>query len=861
MIHRRHARGSALLVAVGLVVILSLLGITFVVIASIEAKQAEAIAAHSQAGPIVQGAIDRAAQMLYDDLRIQQTGAAANQWPYTSYGATGNQWLQFIDYPSEDADPHLASGWSPGIASWAHVSNLYGATAGVDNVATDSNTLEDTDLDGVKDALRVYTGATNDRADEFHLSVRMIDLSSFLCLNTAAEGSSISPRPPVDVNLKGYLGDALYDTVHDSRCRTASQVLADFNTNSAGRLASPVGAYLPFSAGDEAYLRWPNPSAAVEAGRTYELLNGLTPAQRRVLTTYSVTRKLLRNPVTAPGPGQFLTRSGVNAADGADRTKLYDVFKMYLEKIGVGNAAQREQMAAHFVANLWAYSTGPGQMAATNHWKFTPKAGLTVYGMTPQPVITEAMAMFKQSTYSGPDPSLHDHKWIGAVEIWNNTGRNLDLSQYKLAGAALSGTLNDGARRVYFDFDLNDGTNNVGDIQATFGVDPTGWTRHTDVKFYRDGGGSQTVKLEVTAGADTVPVDQVTSEDLGHVAVNFTSGDEKDDIRRDDDGNHARYTIAEYVATSEGTVQVRLGQTNNLSADELTAIEQRAKHPVPILYSGAAVRDLGELGAIYLTGPTPAKGFPQAMVDSGFDAAGLFEDCPARGRLSFHEGKPAIPGGGWGGGDYPGVPIGALLGEFFDLVPADATREAYNQTRHYGKVNINTATKPVLKQLPWPAEIGTGNTVDADKLADYIIAYRDKQSVTKVGGGTRDYASRTAASGVAGLRGDGFGGFLTPGELAVPCGDYATDLLVANSGMTEANLKKIRTYVPLRDSLYTAVSNMVSVRGDVFAVFIRVQTGDTGGGERNWHHLAVIDRSNCLTADDKPVVLLSSPVK
>jgi len=357
------------------------------------------------------------------------------------------------------------------------------------------------------------------------------------------------------------------------------------------------------------------------------------------------------------------------------------------------------------------------------------------------------------------------------------------------------------------------------------------------------------------------------------------------DIRRDDRYPRARYNAALYAPAppepDDEPVENRLGRYNDLDGAGLVDdIDGRAQAALPIICPGRPVLDVGELANIYLTGPfvetagaTSAhdlKPFTKRILD--------FTDSPAWGRLDLHPYK--VKDIGYVPGTYPDVPAGTLLGELFTLVPPDETRkdESANPdeawSRIYGRVNINTAPKEVLEQLPWPKMV-FGRLVDVHDLVNYVIAYRE--GMTYDGRRYSDERQATDASGIRGLRKPAnksdHRGFLTPGEIAVPLADYANKLAgwtnYSRTPEHDPGIRDVvvdRDYILERDSLYRAVSNLITVRSDTYAVNIRVDLYDNGDDPssdpplRSWYYIAVIDRSNCRTPQDTPAVLLFSEV-
>ncbi len=144
-----------------------------------------------------------------------------------------------------------------------------------------------------------------------------------------------------------------------------------------------------------------------------------------------------------------------------------------------------------------------------------------------------------------------------------------------------------------------------------------------------------------------------------------------------------------------------------------------------------------------------------------------------------------------------------------------------NETRIKGRINVNTAPWFVIAQLPWMRP----------DIARAIVAYRD--TATK--------------------------GFKSIAELmqAAAMDYYAAD---------QADLTKFPDLTPgdgagqdfeERDMIFSRISNLVTVRSDVFTAFILVRIGTDGPQKRV---LAILDRSNVTSNSNRVRVVALHPV-
>ncbi len=903
-------RGSVILMVVGLLTVISLLGITYLVVSRFDANQAKKIASRRAIIPVSEGILDEIVRAVKSDLHFNASSALG---PYSGLSSGQNGWIQFVDFPSEDSDKFLASDYlykytrtdTPlgSQTGWQHISNIYGAADNnATHISTSNTNLRNADGDGVNDSYLFYTGTMNTEGDKVYAAVRILDTSAWINVNTAARcdsGNLTTPVCPVNVNLRDFIGSALYDgatKLHGVRCGGTQQTTATYNTECALRLFSPVArtpAYAPYGICDEAYLHWLKSKASTAIGRLHDAIDSsssLSYLIRQMLTTHSVSRAIVRHPAAGAWPKDaFATLTRLDVSSDTNRQAVYKQMFIMLSELYSGVAESvRKQMAANFTANLWAYQDSINNLDSTTYWAFTPKNGagadesITAYGLVPDLVISEGYAAHYGESVPG---SSDDHKFASAIEILNVSGRSIDLSKYEIQGLAdgsLSGTLGNNDRVVVYSYGKGGG-GSVAPGDFGFPADGTAkWIKKTDLSFIDN----KTYTLVRKIGSELIPIDSVSSSDIGY---NYNMSDVKNDKSsitsfdslRDDDTTRCRYNVAAYadpVKTGHN-----LGQANNLNATQLSQVANNgAKYGVKIIQQGSAISSIGDCFSVYLAGPLKVGGnltpFTKRLRDSTFLT--VFPDDTARGRLNLH--PDSVPSGGFNGSEYPDVPAAAFLGEFFTSVPPDSTR-LDNATRFYGKLNINTAggyynssvMYYVLQRLPFPTSTfsiaGSTVTFDAATAAKFILAYRNGDTVTGPSGKVWNYAAPSAAAGanIANLRsvdvtkttGDGRHGFLAVGEVAIPLADYANDLMKSVTGKTPEELAAADgNYSYVRDAMYRAISNCITVNSDTFVATIRIQLGNGDPTSGIWYYIAVIDRSNCMTKDDSPAVLLFNEI-
>ncbi|UCF16314.1 MAG: helix-hairpin-helix domain-containing protein, partial [Phycisphaerales bacterium] len=147
------------------------------------------------------------------------------------------------------------------------------------------------------------------------------------------------------------------------------------------------------------------------------------------------------------------------------------------------------------------------------------------------------------------------------------------------------------------------------------------------------------------------------------------------------------------------------------------------------------------------------------------------------------------------------------------------------ETRIKGRINVNTAPWYVIAQLPWmePA------------VAQAVVAYRDN-----VGGAFESIGSMLRVPEM------GFYAY-DPAHASVDLDQFPD--LTPKDGATDDFEE--------RDVIFSRLSNLATVRSDVFTVYILVRIGTDGPQKRA---MAILDRSDVKSPSDKVKILALHPV-
>ena len=580
MTSMHNRRGSVLLMAIGMLTILAILASTFLVISNLDSEETESLSVRAYADPIGDGLLAKAIAQISFDRAVNATPPCV---PYGAMLATSNGLVGFMDYPhpytsTETTDHWLSPSYIPGEGISGQLTNLVGpdllgACAGKTFLETATYTdgqdaatnpeYIDTDGDGIPDAKLYDTKISSplggaDANTNYYAAVRIEDLSSRMCINTASGWStteSVSDRPsgsgPDMVDLRTFLdkrsGTAVQKEVYPllnagdgstkGRIGDATASTKNYSRYCGSCLLSPGKSYQPFGIGDEVFFlnacKYTD-NLSQFGGRINQMISANTGAAntlldniRRQLTTMNSVSSLVRWPNTDPAVN-FTEPLVINTVQtAADCQLVYDRMKLMLEATGIGKTDNdRATMAAHFAANLWAYCS---QDKTGEPWKFTPSGqNFAVFGLRQEIVITQVFARhISNSKYDANDPSKDDSAWGYAVEVSNPTETGKMFAEYELELKTQDGTTTivplsgtaapfnapaanatTPTKRVVYGYGFGPSRTTMTTAQL-FGEATTGWYWDNKMDF-RKSTPSLSITLYHKVGGERVPIDVVT---------------------------------------------------------------------------------------------------------------------------------------------------------------------------------------------------------------------------------------------------------------------------------------------------------------------------------------------------------------
>ncbi len=202
-------------------------------------------------------------------------------------------------------------------------------------------------------------------------------------------------------------------------------------------------------------------------------------------------------------------------------------------------------------------------------------------------------------------------------------------------------------------------------------------------------------------------------------------------------------------------------------------------------------------------------------------------------------------------------PSGDLIDNDRDGLIDETAVTATPEYKIPGRVNINTAPYYVIAQLPW---ISKRAGVTDSNLAKAIVAYRDKTDGVVDYSGVQgryleinseldaEYRQASFIREEKGFASIGELNFVIGGQDANSIAYYSTEQAGELSGFPDLTVDGIADDFEERDMIFTRISDLTTVRSDVFTAYILVRIGHDGPQKRV---IAILDRSDVYNSGDK----------
>ncbi|MGA2679836.1 MAG: helix-hairpin-helix domain-containing protein [Sedimentisphaerales bacterium] len=271
----RFRRGSAIILAVVLTTLLAIIGVLFLFSSRVDSVATSAVGDNHDLKLAVDTVVARISEVLTNNVpRVDANGIYYGT--YYNYPDTNNPWLACLE-PYQSGSNYF----------WQQVSNIYGSSVfqnvqalplpEYQPVVTPYNTLADADGDGVSDSMWVQISDVNSsKGKPIYAAIRIIDNGAMLNLNTGywfdanADPNYTNGSSQTQINLLALANRPFYtltqadiqaraDYLNNYRCGSGPNDITDYANNVVWQYGLPLsanGTYTPFDISDELELRY-----------------------------------------------------------------------------------------------------------------------------------------------------------------------------------------------------------------------------------------------------------------------------------------------------------------------------------------------------------------------------------------------------------------------------------------------------------------------------------------------------------------------------------------------------------------------------------------------------------------------------
>jgi hypothetical protein len=828
--------GSALILTVVLTSLLAIIGVLFVMVSRVEKMATSSISENQE----LNLAVDTVVAQISQELVLDVPGVASQE--YYDYPDVNNLWLASLE-PYNDGTFYrwrqisdLYGKWDPNTGLQAEVVPDY-QDAGVMSEGLPA----DADGDGVADSRWVIIPDVNSGKDRpIYAAVRIIDNGAMLNANTGYKFTpfldpnnpqinmlDIGGPGPIQINLMALAGwpgappvvtqpeeqNLLEDRANSSYGLNPFD-LAGYEKNVIWRYDEPNGPYTPFDISDELELRYRfllnhrDIDTRLEQWggqfRSNALSTPLTSGgasldtwfDRMNLNSISDPNYSYRHITTTYNMDRIIDPNGRKMVN----VNIADVNELYIAlRDGLlsrdPNAVGAEQLAAQLAVNIVDIRDADSEVSVL------PIGPKIYYGFEAQPFISELAFRINSS---GADVSANNYF---AIELYNPFDTDILLSDFRLEirdpNNVVVSTINmtgygisDGSRFIITNGDAASNAFGVSSIMST-------------------GGGKEDGSF-MLAAYDAVP-----------------GSDPPEYILRQ------RYNVYLIRSTPAGDIYLDKQQTQDdwfqwESAKDKQQFYARPDNNWNVVYQNVEIASntLGDQNG--LNGARRNYNF--------YNFANAFERFASVGDIA----RTFIVGPSTDPGDMIGVildkeppedvvrlnlqnPAFENIFQYLTVIDPAEYEQPVGETRIKGRVNINTAPWFVIAQLPWmqpemKPEIARAVTYYRDAIEGAFQSIGELMQVPEMGFYAYD-----------------------PNWAAVDL-DSLPDLTPADGAISDFEE---------RDVIFSRISNIITVRSDVFTAYILVRIGADGPQKRV---LAILDRSQVTSPGDKVRILALHPV-
>lgn len=824
--------GSALILTIVLTVLLAMIAVVFVAVARMDSAATSNIADNK--------ALDLSAKSIIDTINRQLI--------MDTPGIGGN----YYDYP-DSAHPWLASNepyQSGTIYNWRQISDVTGFLSSrystinvntdpcgssevikdypvinLDNNGNLQENFADADGDGIADSKWFeIADIRSSKGAKIYAAVRVIDNGGMINVNTADTFNPAGSQNQIDgssqmqINLAGLLksGDNIANL--DS---ARGSTLSNYEKNVIWQYGIPTGGYLPFDISDELELRYrycidSKTKSRFESvdpctnkgygrenyGNLYDASSnwGLSDWQTRITDPnfgfVKNTNEDRRHLLTTMSIDRIIAPDGnkMTNINVADVNTLYSSIRKGLMDGGTADA----NVAAQLAVNIIGYRESNSSVVFFNN----PDNGKEYFGFTAQPFITEVAAVIDVTKPQDANKDFY------AVELYNPFKVPVPLDNFTLS--------------------LSNGTDIPLDGSIT--IDPNGF-----FVIYNDSS-----KFTINCPAKQKSADLILSNnyvfDSGTGLWSLNNYNLK--LKRKVDTNtivlDAQNTDNSWFAPPPSAA-MRDAQRDTTNCRFVYQIMSVSIDPI-----GG-----GTLGTLNIQPAPLQKNYNLLLADSNFvsvgDIARVLKIGPGFDSNGIGEQLALMPPESSVRMDLTQAAYQKIFNYLTVFDPHNYVADA-NETRIKGRININTAPAFVLTQLPW-VSLRNNGTYNDPNLANAIVACRDKQNLSASSGPDFSATGHCFTSigqlmNVTGGADSRFG--IDYYKRGLPGDQTSYPDLTPNDGAADDFEE--------RDLIFARISNLVTVRSDVFTAYILVRIGTNGPQKR---YMAILDRSETTSANPK----------
>jgi hypothetical protein len=802
---------SALIMTIVLTVLLAIVAVMFVAVARMDRASTSNIADNKT--------LDLAAKSIVEIINkelVNDTPGVAGQ-EYYDYPDANNAWLASLQPYRHDANNYI----------WRQISDATGYLARRNFSRHDVNTVPqnsssstvvhdnpirldpngrlqrqsaDADGDGIADSWWIELEDTNwsmrsSKGQRIYAAVRVIDNGGMVNINTAHTFNpasifdvNINGSSQMQINLKGLLKGTLAQintqmtNFDNARCGSASRYWPNYERNVIWDYNNtPGGNYLPFDISDELELKYrccidgkfvsrfevdlPYTSEGAGIRNFGNLYDELYPSSGQWCLNDWQRR------VTDPNDPNtdrrhMLTTYNYDRVIEPNGTRMAninvaDINTLY-RKIHV--TIPDGNMAAQIAVNIIDYRDNDSNVTPFN------ANSTTYYGFETQPFISEIAAIIDTTNPNGNS--------FYALELYNPFNVSVSLNNFILS--------------------IDNGT----DISLSGTIDPDDYF---------------VISNDLTKFTISTPRTQTDA--ALKFSGNYVDTDSDGTI---DSWNNYNLTLKRTVGGSNIILDVQ--ETNNVWFDPNSTIfyAQRDPNNWHIVYQTMSVNLTGNLGlknGMSIAG----NNYNLSLANENFVTIGDIARPLIIGPNTFPNGTigqrlASAPSESFVRMDLANANNHPIFKYLTVMDPHNHISNA-NETRIKGRININTAPAYVIAQLPWVSQRRGG--YNDPNLAKAIVAYRDKMQIT----GGPNYSNRSDANGFGSI-----GQLMNVIDPNINHRNYSidyysrdgTDQLVFPD--LDPNDGAIDDFEE-RDLIFARISDLVTVRSDVFTAYILVRVG------------------------------------